>query len=253
MGLEIVNNVVVVNHDSKDHLYTGIYSNPSNTTIEGVEVFSVYRRKKNPGPLRRDRYSKIIGDNCPLIYALKKKHDLSVELSSIRRLMYFMPDILDELVAQLPNNLTDIVIIPSSYPLATILARRLSRRMSLPIRDDILIKSTCFEATRRADRILKTNRRSVSREVEVDLRNTVKRLVKEAKNLYSSKDTPVSIRNYFDPLKFSPGAVKIRPESRVLLVDDLLASGGTVLAANNLLDQLGLGITCTAATWFGKV
>lgn len=253
MGLDIIDNVVVVNHSSKDHLYTGTYSNPSKTIISGIDVFSVYRRKKSPGPERRDRDLKRLGDNCPLIYALKGKQDLSVELSSIKRLMDFMPDILDKMVGELPDDLTDIVTIPSAHPLAKTLAKRLGRRLFLPVRDDLLVKATCFEATRRADKILKEDRFSVSREIEVDLRNTVKRLLKSAQAPYSSKETRVPIRSYFDPLKVCPGHMEISAESKVLLVDDLLASGETILAANSLLNQLGLKTTCTAATWFGAV
>ncbi len=253
MGLEIAGGTVVVNHASKDHLYTGMYSNPSHTVIGDIDVFSVYRRKKSPGPERRDRDAKRLGDNCPLIYALKGKHGLNVELSSIKRLMHFMPNILDKIVGELPKDLTEIVTIPSAHPLATILATRLGRRMLLPVRSDLLIKSTCFEATRRADQILKSNRFSVAREVEVDLRNTVKRLLKTAKSPYSSKDVLVPIRNYFDPLKICPDHTGLSAESKVLLVDDLLASGETIVAANCLLSQLGLKARCMAVTWFGRV
>ena len=253
MGLRLDGSTVVVDHAVKDHLYTGTYSNPSKYTVGDVDVISVYRRKKSSGVERRDRLAKRTGDNCPLIYALKRVDGLDVKVGSIKKLLEYMPAILDEVVEKLPKDFTHIVTIPSSHQLARILAKRIALRMNIPILDGLLEKSTCFEATMRADTLLKKSPKSVPREIEVALRNTVKNVRKTAKLPYSSKFTPVHIRNHFDPLKISPRATGFTEEAKVLLIDDLLASGETLVAANHLLKCLGLKANCQAVTWFGSV
>jgi len=167
--------------------------------------------------------------------------------------MEYMPKILDDIVNQLPNNFTEIVTIPSTYPLAKILSKRLALRMKIPILDDLLSKSTCFDATIRANSILVQNKKSITRETEVDIRNSIKRIRRTPNVPYSSKFTPVAIRSYFDPLTINQIGHSFNSNSNVLLVDDLLASGETLIAANQLLKKLGLQSDCMAATWFGSV
>jgi len=73
LGLRVENNVVVVDHAMNEHLLTTAEGNPSEDTVEELRVISVFQRRFNSAKLARKRDEKVIGDNCPLIYALKGK------------------------------------------------------------------------------------------------------------------------------------------------------------------------------------
>lgn len=253
MGLTINGNIVAVDHNSKDHLYTEIYGNPSQYTAGNIKTLSVYRRKKSSGHNKRNRNANRTGDNCPLIYALKQINGLSVKINSIKYLMKYMPTILDNIVNILPKDFTEIVTIPSAYPLASILAKRLALRMNIPVLNDLLQKSTCFNATIRANSILLHQKLSIDRKTEVSIRNSIKKIRKTPNAPYSSKSTNTLIRKYFDPLSINKTNYLFTAKSKVLLVDDLLSSGETIVAADQLLKKIGLTSNCMAVTWFGRV
>ena len=76
-----------------------------------MQVDSVYRRLKASGKASRDRQAKQIGDNCPLIYALKQSDGLWVSRSSIRQLKLHITWLVSELCRSLNVDVECIVVI----------------------------------------------------------------------------------------------------------------------------------------------
>lgn len=259
LGLRIdaATNEVIVDHAAMDHLYTTQRGNPVQSKVDAIDVLSVFRRKKASGGMRRDRTLRHIGDNCPLIYALKQQEGLWVSRGSIKVLNQHMPQIISDVCTALAGNVTCIVTIPSRYPLADILAKRISVNLNIEIRGGIFRKSTFFEASRRADALLGSRvniiQAGLSRSDEQDLRNAMKAGMRQAAAPYSAKDVRTNLRGYFDPLKLVVGGVLPNAEDGVLLVDDLLATGETLSAAASLLRTQGISQVNHSVTWFSKV
>lgn len=259
MGLRIdtATNEVIVDHAATDHLYTTRLGNPVQSKLDDIEVFSVFRRKKASGSMRRDRSIRYLGDNCPLIYALKQQEGLWVSRSSIKILNQHIPFIISDVCNAVAGNVTCIVTIPSRYPLANILAKRISTNLNIPICGRVFRKSTFFEGSRRADALLKDRlgmmQAGLSRSDEQDLRNAVKAGMRQAAAPYSSKDVKTKLRGYFDPLRLVVGGQLPHADDRVLLVDDLLATGETLSAAATLLRTQGVLRVNHSVTWFSRV
>lgn len=260
MGLRIDNatNEVIVDHAVQEHLHTTDSGNPvRGAVVGGMHVDSIFRRKKASGKMQRDRSTRFLGDNCPLIYALKQKEGLWVSRSSIKALNVYMPQIVSDVCIPLNGQVTCIVTIPSQYPLVEILAKRISKHLGVPVLSGVLRKSTFLQASRRAEALL-GNRGALaaaglSRRDETRLRNVMKEGMRQAAAPYSSKDVKTHLRQHFDPLRLAGGGALPSPHDRVLLVDDLLATGETLLAAAALLQARGIGHVYRAVTWFSKV
>ncbi|TCR76686.1 hypothetical protein [Rhizobium sp. BK376] len=147
MGLRIEGNVVIVDHDITEHLATTAEGNPTRDDLDDFTVFSVFQRKRTSAKQARQRETRVLGDNCPLIYALKQRDGLSVGLSSIKLLNAHIPTILDAVVGHLEGQFDSIVPMPSSSPLALILAKRLSRLSKRPYFKGVFLKATNAQAS----------------------------------------------------------------------------------------------------------
>jgi adenine/guanine phosphoribosyltransferase-like PRPP-binding protein len=74
---------------------------------------------------------------------------------------------------------------------------------------------------------------------------------KNGSAIFSTKKIPVPIRKYFDPVMWN--GLICSNSHRLLLVDDLLASGGTFSSARCLLMDQGWPAPQHAITWFSAV
>ncbi len=253
MGLIIENNVVKVDHDVKDHLITGTTGNPTVDTVGGLAVYGVFRRQFNSAKLGRQRSEKVIGDNCPLIYALKGKDGLSVEFASIKKLNESLPTIFQAMAALLAPQFDVIVSMPSSSKLAFILGQRLARCTGKPHIPDLFVKSSNAQAYASVANSLIVAPRSVPRDDAVDIRNVLKFLQKDPDQAFAAKYVKPAIRSYFVPLALPATPPPLAAGARVLLVDDLLSSGQTLKCAERLLQLNGFAGPHLGATWFSKV
>jgi len=253
LGLRVENNVVVVDHAMNEHLLTTAEGNPSEDTVEELRVISVFQRRFNSAKLARKRDEKVIGDNCPLIYALKGKDGLSVEFKSIKILNLSIPEIIGRIAQLLGNQLDLVASMPSSSPLAAILGRRLSRAVGRPHTSDLFTKATNAQASAQVSLAIETDRKAFTREEEVALKNVLKHLSRVPEEAYTAKNVRPAIRKYFEPLAMGALPQHIQNQSRILLVDDLLATGETLKAAHRLLSTAGLQGEHAGVTWFSRV
>lgn len=253
MGLRIVDGEVIVDHAESDHLNTGIIGNPTQLQLRGLAIHCVFQRKHNSAKAARDRDTKVLGDNCPLIYALKGKDGLTVSRSSIKALNSNIPTLLDIIAGKIAGDVDVILPMPSSSDLANILARRLAKRGGLDFRSDVLVKASNLAASARAKSLTTPGNRTLSYKTANRLKAAIRALHASHSAPYSAKDVRTDLRQYFDPLRLAPNAPKFPAGTRLLLVDDLLATGETLMAAQNVIVATGLAAASNAVTWFGPV
>jgi len=251
VGLRIVDGVVIVDHDSNEHLHTTRNGNPTDVLLGDLTVHSVYKRLKTSAKHARDRSQKVLGDNCPLIYAVKGNDGLSTTLSSTKLLLEHAPHIISDICLRIDCEVDGIVAMPSSFPLANWLARRVSRETGLQIFDDVFRKSSKAEAANRAEGLVGPPIEGLSKYNMKQLKNAVKASRKSAHEAYSAKTVKTGVRHYFDPLQWQ--GLNCPANHRLLLVDDLLASGSTFDAASSMLIDRGWPSPSHAVTWFSAV
>ncbi len=73
MGLIIKELCVIVDHDCPEWLITQPEGNPTIDYTNGLKIYAIFKRQFLSGKRRRNRKQRQLGDNCPLIYALKKR------------------------------------------------------------------------------------------------------------------------------------------------------------------------------------
>lgn len=251
MGLRIINDAVIVDHAVRGHLHTTRAGNPTERQTNGMMIHSVYKRLKNSAKQGRDRSQKIVGDNCPLIYVVKGDDPLSTDFASIKRLLEHTPSIISNICGKIRDEVDGLVAMPSRYPLAFWLAKRIQRETSLPIFENVFQKSTNMEAAARASALISDRGDQMSKYKRKRLRNSVKMNAKKSGEPYSAKHVPTDIRHYFDPLRWN--GLSCPKTHRLLLVDDLLATGGTFSAARQLLVDQGWRTPQQGVTWFSAV
>lgn len=253
MGLRIVDNVVIVDHDVNEHLQTTAIGNPSIDWIDDLQVYAIFQRKFHSAKASRDRQARILGDNCPLIYALKGKDGLTVEFRSIKSLNDSIPTIINAVVDDLGESFDAVVPMPSSSPLSAILAKRLARASGRPLLGGMFSKSTNGVAMASVAGVLAENSRAFPKEDAVHVRNALKFLRSIEDEPYAAKNIKTQIRKYFLPLAINAIPPQLDAGTRLLLVDDLLATGETLRAAQSLLINSGIVGQHVAATWFSRV
>lgn len=245
--------MVVVDHDVKEHLETTISGNPTKDWVGDLPVYGIFQRKLHSQKLARGRQSRVLGDNCPLIYALKGKDDLIVEFSSIKSLNESIPTIIQAVIDDLEGDFDAVVAMPSSSPLAAILAKRFSRASRKPLFCNMFSKATNAVAMATVAETLLHNPRALPKDDAVHVRNALKYLKTIDQEPYAAKNIKTQIRKYFTPLAINAVPAQFGPSARLLLIDDLLATGETLRAAHTFIGGLGMQGQHVAATWFSRV
>jgi len=243
MGLNINGNVVDVDHSHNQHLNTGRHGNPVVQQVPAgqpeLTVYSTFQRHKAPQSKNRNRATRQIGDNCHLLYALKRKDGLTTTIGAIRRLYLNFDAIIDDLLEQAGQY--DVVIpMPSGHKISRIYATRLARRLDCDLNDKVFTKISGADA----QQLLHASPLSSS-----DKRRVAARLNPDS---FSLKDVPISFRQHFSPIRVAAEGIPLGAR-RFLLADDLLATGTTLVAAKRLILAAVPGATVDAACLFSAV
>lgn len=243
MGFNVDNikKIVTVDHSHNNFSITSVKGNPIVKTFSGLIVSSIFKRTK------AERSPEDLGDNSPMIYALKGLHGLSISNKQVSHLLPNAYEIANEILAQRGNEWDYVIPMPSSHEVANILALRISRKTSLEAYSpDVLKKITCDDMREQIKGIETTSR------IRSKLNQCVKRFAK--KNGWDSdfqikSITPRNLRKLVNPLIFSEEE-KCVSLKKILLVDDMVTSGTTLKSARNLLQAHYPGITIEAMTIF---
>ncbi len=242
MGLVVENHLVTVDHSVKEHLVTTVDGNPKISTTEcGLRVVSVFTRIKASAKGRRGRQQ--VGDNCHMLYALKRKDGLVTNLASVRLLAESGHQILSLIAEQMSADI--VVYMPSGYSLSKIMAKRCAGVFTAQLVSGVFRKTTkleAYEMLRRAD---------LNGDISTTEKQSLDYRLKKSDG-FSLKNIPVSYRHLFTPLCLDPG-FRGGIHGKVVLVDDLLASGRTLSVAANLIRQMPEVTSVEAVCLFSDV
>jgi hypothetical protein len=225
LGFYIQDNRVFVDHGIKDFGDTTDTHNPTSDvtpcTDYPMRVNSVFLRKHH-------RKDKAAGDNCPLIYALKKKRDLSVVYSGIKPLVHPLNSILSKFWTDCDQrgvSFDAVIPMPSSHKIAAILANRVALMRQVSVLADIFQKASSADI-----RAIIDGNQDIPREAILNIVRAIN-ISNETGRSFSLSDVNTEYRRYIDPVKLQ----KLPAVNSILLVDDLFASGKTLIAAKNAL------------------
>jgi hypothetical protein len=244
LGLVVTQNLVTVDHAVREHLITTAYGNPKTDTREcGLKVTSLFTRIKDSAKKSRNRKISVIGDNCPLLYALKGKDGLKTNITSIKRLVESGSEILATLAEQ--TQADTVVYMPSGYSLSRIVASRCASMFEAQLAHDVFVKSTkldAYDMIRRAED---------NGDISVEERKRLQFRLKTADG-FPLKVIPVKYRHLFTPLQRNP-AFSGNVIGRVVMVDDLLATGRTLSVAKEIVQAMNGVSSVEAVCLFSDV
>jgi len=217
--------VVTVDHSHNKFGNTTSSGNPTNFVRDGFEVHSIFKRKTQ----RHDG----LGDNCPMIYALKSGRGLTTRREDVCSLSVNMKEILERLM--MGRSYQFIVPMPSSSNITEILAERVRRLTPESCVLGRLLRKVCLsEALQTIDAMdvsstpvgaVKHLRDSVARQLKT----------KTPADGYSVKGVRAQYRKHLHPVKVD--LVLPTAPTSILLVEDLVASGTTIFAARDALQR----------------
>lgn len=233
MGLKILGHIVTIDPTTNEHLITSTLGNPKIFSVSNsqgsIDVVSVFTRQKSTSHQRRQRSERRLGDNCPLIYALKNLDGLSTNFTTIKYLLdtgrailgtHFQPPVGFSLVCT-----------PSSHKIVKNFARAAG---------DILGASVHFNALEKASvasAIVDLQNAVLNATLYEDrklLNNQIQKL--KGQTILALKDVSPKLRLHINPVTLGANASNL---GSVFIVDDLVSSGTTLIAAKNVLNSTG--------------
>ncbi len=234
VGLILQEQHVIVDHDCRDWLVTRPEGNPTIERHHQLKIYAIFKRKLLSAKRGRERSTRQLGDNCPLIYALKGKEGLFTDISSIKKLNHSFRIILNRIFQKELTGYQLVISVPSAHNISHILGKRFAQRFNALHFSDTLRKVTVEDAFRLLDRA------DISIE---DTRKLEFRIKKQAKEVgfsgyFSLKGIPPKFREVLPPLTLNNIPVLNFKPSRILITDDLIASGTTLNTAASLLSRL---------------
>lgn len=223
MGLNIHGSYVEVDLNHNRLLNSSSSSNPTSKTIDGLKIFGVFQRLKSS----KNSSHPPVGDNAHLLYALKKKDGLTTGIKEIKKLLPDFYNIITSIGAA-SDGFDLIVPMPSSHNISKTLCRVLSKKLGIEAIADVFLKITIAdaEALLLAAPLKYADRKRIGYRLSHVKKNTT---------VFSLKDIPVDYRPHFPPLIINPNFALAEPPVKILLVDDLFATGTTLLKARQLL------------------
>lgn len=227
MGIDVSRTkYVTLNEGHHKRLVTCPDRNPAKQKLSNIFSYSIYRRTKE-GDRR---------DGNPFIYALKQKNSYRIETKELLKFKPSFNVILNKILAELPCGV--LVTMPSSYPIAEMLANRIARKSRTQVFSDIFRKATIAEVLMDFD---------IGR-VKPQHLPLVKAQLATFSKLNGTQEVSFklmqgSIRHYFNPIVLNEARIDSLQGGDLVLVDDLLSSGTTLNRAKDALNQRNIGVS----------
>lgn len=243
-SVDAATNIVTVDHSHNDYCKTKVDDNPTAITLrKNFKVTSIFARTKN----KRDK--SIPGDNCPMLYALKGIGCLKTTRRDIMLLKDNYSKILEK---YLKSDLEwDYFIpLPSSNSLTFAFAQRVQRHAGVgTCNNRILTKITAEQA------LLKVDKLQIKSADKATIKQSIKRFIKHngSDKEFQIKSIFTKLRKNIEPFEWNSSFNgNISPTSKILLIDDMVTSGTSLLSALNLIKNRYPDSTVEALTLFGS-
>lgn len=197
-------------------------SNPTMVRIDNILIYSIFKR------MRSKDHS---GDGNPLIYALKNKNGYKISKKEIKKFFIDIDIIIEKFL--IDKNYDLILIPPSKHKIAHFLAKRIKKKLKIKYCKDFFRKATAKEVIEDIDLTLiknKVHKRDVKRVL-----STLEKL--DAKE-FTMKEVPNKLRIYFDPLRINLIDYDLSSYNEILIVDDLLSTGNTIIKASEKIIKI---------------
>lgn len=220
MGIDVVNKVVSFNFTHEDLIDTSLKTNPTISTINEINIYSIFKRKK----VRSHK-----GDGNPFIYALKRKFGYKISRSEIKKIMPNFNSILNSVFSKYPENHFDLILtIPSGHRINSFLLRKIRHTNKI---NDFFQKATISEVLQHFVMPSSlSHEKDIKRALSILNKNTNK------SDLFTMKEIENHIRIYFKPLKYNTSYIqKIKDSTNILIIDDLLSTGSTFANAKEII------------------
>ncbi|MEP1444740.1 MAG: phosphoribosyltransferase [Paraglaciecola sp.] len=228
--------LVSVVHSHNSFGDTRVSSNPTSAKTKclnsPMNVHSLLLRGKNRSPKRA------IGDNCPLIYALKKKEQLRTSYQSFKPLVDSLNQIVDKFFVQqcaLGITYNEVITMPSSHKISLILGKRIATKFNASLNHGLFLKTTNAQVRQQ----IFGNFTAIPHGARTNIIDAVSKAELENRE-FSLSDVKTEYRNYVSPLTMN--STFNNTQSSILLVDDLFATGKTLVTAKDLLLSHGCSI-----------
>ncbi|SHF38342.1 hypothetical protein SAMN02745753_01850 [Marinomonas polaris DSM 16579] len=220
MGIDISRErEVSLNTDHELRLVTSIVRNPVISNKEELTVKCTYRRTKDGD---HDR------DGNPFIYALKRKNSYSITMKELFLFSSSFKVILKKMSAGMDVDF--VVGMPSSHSVVSHFGRRVAREFGALYVGDYFSKKTVGSvlADFQLDDIPEKHKVKVKKVL-----STYRKLSPTEE--VSLKKVENKIRKYFEPVIANPNYAGSALTGNILLVDDLLSTGTTLLSARKAI------------------
>lgn len=244
-NVDTKNRVVSVDHSHHNYCDTSTNGNPVTEQLaDGLLVTSIFKRTKG----RRDR--DIPGDNSPMLYALKGLHDLKTNFTAIKALERNYKHILNSFIQT--GFLWDCLMpLPSSSNLTKLFAKSVCKQT----RTGMCYNSALKKITAAAVLESIPQLTQISSPDRTKLRSSVRKFIR-----YHSDDTefqmksitPVNLRKHINPIMWGGLPFGASPPNNILLVDDMITSGTSLLSASTVIRQHYPFANIQALTLFGS-
>jgi hypothetical protein len=190
--------------------------------LNDITIFSIVKRFKE----RRNHKIRPVGDNCPMLYAMKKADGLTTDQETIELLYSYAEQCIDNYVFECVA-FDAIILIPSKHDIGRRLASILHEKFNIPVIDDFLKK----KSPQKLLEDIKDNQaipQSSKQAIRTALRNCTNGL--SVKEIAPKHRCHLSI--------FNGDHVKLPPNTKhVLLVDDISSSGSTFESAAKVIKE----------------
>lgn len=222
MGIYVDSNKrVFYTNEHHNLVSTCTNNNPTTIKLDDVRIHSIFKR------MRTKEHD---GDGNPLIYALKNKKGFTISKSEIKKFFTDMNTIIDKIC--LNKNYDLLIVPPSNHKIASFLAKKIARKCTWNYSPVFFRKATAYEV------IEEVHLSSIRN----DHQKEVKKVLATLKNLgdtpFTMKEVPNNIRKYFNPLKIASDPCELEGIHNVLIVDDLLSTGSTIVKASELIRSI---------------
>lgn len=235
--------LVTVDHSHNHFCITKPEGNPVELMLnETLKVTSIFARTKG----KRDRNTP--GDNCPMLYAIKGIHELRTHPRDIALLCASFRLILPAYVEK-GFEWDWIVPLPSSSPVCLRFAERVHKQTKRGIfHTSALAKMTAGKVLENINTLRITSRDKTR------VRNDIKRFidVQGEDAAFQIKSVNVALRRHINPLMWGNVPSGTHPPRGILLIDDMVTSGTSLMNAENILRHRYPRTKIEALTLFGS-